>query len=56
MSFFALAAAASKLKHAFQKQHRNSEHMLIQKNFLKKQIKYSFDYKYDIFNLNQFAD
>ena len=49
-------SAAFQSEHAFQESHRNTEHMLIQKNSEEEQIKHISNYKYDVFNLNQFSD
>ena len=45
-------SAAFQSEHAFQESHRNTEHMLIQKNSEKEQIKHTSNYKCDVFNSN----
>ena len=49
-------SAASQSEHTSQESHRNTEHMLTQKNSEEEQIEHISDYKHDIFSSNQSAD
>ena len=49
-------SAVSQLEHASQELHRDTECMLTQKSSEKEQIEHISDYRYDVFDSNQFAD